>query len=135
MRHDDAELVRQTLAGDGDAFGELVKRYQGLVCGLAYHLVGNRADAEDLAQDAFLSTYKNLNQLKDPSKFGAWLRQIAANFCRAFQQRHSYHARGVQLFDPTFSSPDARRVAPITASDPLPDEIAEHPTITLSIPT
>ena len=74
MRHDDAEIVRQTLAGNQDVFSELVRRYRGLAYGLAHHLVRNQADAEDLAQDAFLNAYKNLTQLKEASKFGSWLR-------------------------------------------------------------
>jgi RNA polymerase sigma-70 factor (ECF subfamily) len=81
MRHNDAELVCQTLAGNQDAFGELVGRYQGLVCGLAYHLVGNFQDAEDIAQNAFLSAYVNLKQLKEPEKFGTWLRAVYAVNC------------------------------------------------------
>ena len=67
MRHDDAEIVCQTLAGNQDVFSELVRRYRGL----AHHLVRNQADAEDLAQDAFLNAYKNLTQLKEASKFGS----------------------------------------------------------------
>jgi len=126
MKHNDAELVRQTLAGNQDAFSELVRRYQGLVFGLAYSLVGNVQDAEDLAQDAFLSAYTNLNQLREHQKFGSWLRQITANFCRAYQQRHSYEAKGVQLFDSTLSSSFARQVAQIAAPEPLPDEIVEQ---------
>jgi len=107
MKHDDVELVSQTLTGNQDAFGKLVRRYQGLVFGLAYHRVKNAQDAEDIAQDAFLSAYINLKQLRKPEKFGSWLRQIATNLCRAYQQRRSYEAKGIQLFDPTLSDESA----------------------------
>ena len=126
MRQDDVVLVRQTLAGNKDAFGELVRRYQGLICGLAYHFVGNLTDAEDLAQDSFIRAYENLKQLKEPSKFGMWLRQITANLCRTWQERRSYHAKGVQLFDPVPGSQEMQRIAQIVAQGPLPDEVVER---------
>ena len=126
MRPDDACLVRQTLAGNKKAFGELVKQYQGLICGLAYHFVGNMADAEDLAQDSFLRAYENLKQLKEPAKFGLWLRQITANLCRNFKRRSSNTAKGVQLFDPAPGSQEIQQIAQIVSPQPLPDEVAER---------
>jgi len=125
MKLEDAELVRQTLTGNKDAFSELVRRYSGLICGLAYHFVGNMSDAEDLAQEAFIRAYQNLAQLKNPSKFGQWLRQISANLCRNWNTRYSNDAKGVQLFDPAPGSRDIRQFAQIASQQPLPDEIVE----------
>ncbi len=125
MKLEDAELVRQTLAGNKNAFSELVRRYSGLICGLAYHFVGNMADAEDLAQEAFLRAYQNLMQLQNPAKFGQWLRQITANLCRNWNTRYSNDARGIQLFDPAPGSRDIRQFAQIASQQPLPDEIVE----------
>lgn len=125
MKLEDAELVRQTLAGNKNVFSELVRRYSGLICGLAYHFVGNMADAEDLAQEAFLRAYQNLVQLQNPAKFGSWLRQITANLCRNWKTRYSNDARGIQLFDPAPGSRDIRQFAQIASQQPLPDEIVE----------
>lgn len=86
MRADDVELVRLCLDGDTDAYGELVRKYQGAVYATAYYYVGRHGAAEDIAQDSLLAAYRSLPRLKDPSKFGSWLKQItcrtAANWLR-----------------------------------------------------
>jgi RNA polymerase sigma-70 factor (ECF subfamily) len=84
MPQSDVELVQKALAGDLDAFGELVNKYQSAVYGLAFHLVGNFADAQDLAQEAFIKAFQNLSQLKDYTKFAHWLKQITANTCHCW---------------------------------------------------
>ncbi len=85
----DAQLVRRTLAGDRQAFGELVTCYQGNVYGLAYSFVGNWANAQDIAQEAFIRAYCNLDQLKQEERFAAWLRRVAfsvtMNWLKAFR--------------------------------------------------
>ncbi len=72
----DGELVQMARAGNRDAYGELVRRYQRPIWGLAYLLIGDRFEAEDMAQEAFLRAWLNLDLLSDPSKFAAWLRRI-----------------------------------------------------------
>ena len=77
-RQSDAELVAEARAGGGAAgaaFGELVRRYQRMVYALALSLV-RTSDADDVAQDAFLRAFRNLDLLADPAKFGVWLRRI-----------------------------------------------------------
>lgn len=73
----DGELVRRSLAGDRGAFGGLVERYERVIGVLAFQKVGNRSDAEDVAQDAFLKAYAALGELKEPDRFGSWLYGIA----------------------------------------------------------
>jgi RNA polymerase sigma-70 factor (ECF subfamily) len=65
----DAELVRAALAGDKEAYGELVTRYQGHVYGPVYSLVNDWANAQDVAQETFIRAYCNLDQLREPEKF------------------------------------------------------------------
>jgi len=72
----DAELVHLARAGNRDAYDELIRRYQRSIWGLAYLLVHDRFEAEDLAQEAFLRAWLNLDLLSDPAKFGPWLRRI-----------------------------------------------------------
>jgi len=88
---DDAELVRRTRSGDRNAYGELVSRYQGHVYGLAYSLVGNWIEAQDIAQETFIRGYTNLDQLRDPARFAAWLRRVAfgvaMNWLKAFRPK------------------------------------------------
>src|SRR5262245_29371172 len=72
----DAELVHLARAGNREAYGELIRRYQYSIWGLAYLLVNDRCEAEDMTQEAFLRAWKNLDLLSDPAKFAPWLRRI-----------------------------------------------------------
>jgi len=81
MEFSDEVLVERTLEGDDFAFCTLIKRHRGVVHGLCYHLVHNFADAEDLAQEAFIKAYFKLSSLSVPSKFIGWMRQITFNVC------------------------------------------------------
>ena len=87
----DAMLVARTRGGDRAAYGELVARYQGHVYGMAYSMVGNWADAQDIAQETFIRAYCNLDQLREPHRFPAWLRRVAfgvtVNWLKAFRPR------------------------------------------------
>jgi len=72
----DADLVEKSRNGDHNAYKALVTRYQGHVYGLAYSLVGNWHDAQDIAQETFIRVYTNLDQLREPARFAAWLRRV-----------------------------------------------------------
>src|SRR5690242_13233184 len=72
----DDELVGLARAGERDAYGELIRRYQHQICGLACVLTNDAFEAEDIAQEAFLRAWINLDLLSDPSKFAPWLRRI-----------------------------------------------------------
>ncbi len=82
----DADIVFRCLEGDTEAFGILVQRYQSAVYATAYYYAGRYGAAEDIAQEAFWTAYRSLPRLKDPEKFGAWLKEIttrtAANWLR-----------------------------------------------------
>jgi len=72
----DAQLVALTRGGNREAYGTLVARYQGHVYGLAYSLVEDWTDAQDVAQETFIRAYVNLGQLREPARFAAWLRRV-----------------------------------------------------------
>jgi RNA polymerase sigma factor (sigma-70 family) len=76
---DDASLVTASLAGDRDAFGEIVSRYQSLVCSVAYSATGSLSQSEDLAQETFLRAWKHLRELREPARLRSWLCGIARN--------------------------------------------------------
>ena len=78
----DAQVVRDILAGDRDAFRLLVRRYGDVLYGHAVRVVGSRDDAADLAQRALVQGYKKLGSCRDPDRVGAWLFRILANFCK-----------------------------------------------------
>jgi RNA polymerase sigma-70 factor (ECF subfamily) len=84
----DAELVALTLGGDPAAFGRLVRRYQGTIHGLAYGIVADWAEAEDLAQSSFLRAYLQLAQLREPERFAPWLRRVTTTTCLNWLEAH-----------------------------------------------
>ena len=82
MRSDDEKLVSQTLAGDRDAFGVLVHKYQEMVYAYAFQKVRNEADAQDITQEVFWRAYHHLYQLRHPHRFRSWLYTIMSNQCK-----------------------------------------------------
>jgi RNA polymerase sigma-70 factor (ECF subfamily) len=94
--HEDIDLVERSLRGERDAFEALVRKYQDAVYGLAFHLTDNFADAQDIAQQAFVTAYLKLAQLKDPGRFISWLRRITVNECISWsrQQERFLRLRG-----------------------------------------
>ena len=79
---DDAQLVARSLKHDHEAFGQLIDRHASAIVNLGYRMIGNRAEAEDLAQETFLAAYKALSTFRADSKFSTWLYRIAANKCK-----------------------------------------------------
>jgi len=74
-------LLRRTLEGDRDAFGEVIGRFQDMAFGCAYAILGDFHLAEDAAQEAFLQAYRSLAGLKDLARFPRWLRRIVVGAC------------------------------------------------------
>ena len=75
----DTELVMASRQGQVAAFGELVERYQTMVCGVSFSAGGDRALSEDIAQETFVAAWSSLGELREPGKVRAWLCQIARN--------------------------------------------------------
>jgi RNA polymerase sigma-70 factor, ECF subfamily len=78
----DAAVVKRVLDGDVEAFAVLVDRYYDRYARFAVHMVGNREDAEEALQDAFLRAYRSLEQYEERERFAAWLYRILVNQCR-----------------------------------------------------
>ena len=106
MALEDEPLIRRCLQGDTDAYGALVRKYQGAAYAAAFYYAGRYGAAEDIVQDAFLAAYRDLAKLKDHSRFGPWLREItcrtAANWLRKHAERIQHetplpHRRQVSL--------------------------------------
>jgi RNA polymerase sigma-70 factor (ECF subfamily) len=75
----DEKLVRRAQKGDKAAFAELFTRYEGRIFGYIYRMVGDRAWAEDIAQEAFIQAHQYLNRLGPPYNFKSWVYRIAGN--------------------------------------------------------
>jgi RNA polymerase sigma factor (sigma-70 family) len=77
--HSDNELVQRSLLGDREAFGQIIARYQSLICSLAYSATGSLGESEDLAQETFITAWKRLGHLREQHRLRAWLCGIARN--------------------------------------------------------
>lgn len=78
----DAELVVRSRGGDSDSFGQLVAKYYDPCWRFAYHMLGERADAEDVIQETFLRAYLALGRYDERDQFRGWLFRILTNQCR-----------------------------------------------------
>jgi RNA polymerase sigma-70 factor, ECF subfamily len=87
VKPDDLRLVEATLAGDKEAFDQLVLRYQDRLFGTLVHMLGSFHDARDVTQDAFLSAYEKLNSFRKESSFYSWLFRIAYNTAVSSRRR------------------------------------------------
>ena len=87
MATTDEQLVERALAGDSDAFGEVVRRWERKIYALAYGITGSVEDARDAAQETFISAYRNLQGFRGEAKVSSWLHRIAVNHCITRKRR------------------------------------------------
>ena len=107
----DAELVLAARGGDKRAFVEIVARHQAMVCGTALSILGDFAASEDAGQEAFLTAWRKIHELREPERLRAWLGQIARNAALG----HLRRKRGETPLDGAEILPD---------ESPAPDEVA-----------
>lgn len=79
---DEEKIIRRCLAGDRDAYAALVDRYRSMAYTIAYRMVGDADEANDLAQEGFIAAYRNLRTFRSGSRFSTWLCSIVLNKCR-----------------------------------------------------
>jgi len=120
--HNDAELVGVSLSGDREAFGRIVARYQSLVCSLAFSATGSLSLSEDLAQETFVTAWKQLPGLREPEKLRAWLCGIARNLIhnslRKQGREPSHHA------EPLDEISESRSPEPVPCEQAISNEEA-----------
>jgi RNA polymerase sigma-70 factor (ECF subfamily) len=75
-------LLRRLRERDERAFRELVEEYQDRVFNLLYRMIGGREEAEDLAQEVFVTVFKSIEQFRGDSKLSTWLYRVAVNHCK-----------------------------------------------------
>ena len=83
----DSTLVRRLVGGDHGAFDELMRRHEDRIFALAYRMTGNRADALDATQEAFIAAFRNARSFKGTAAFSTWLYRIAINACTDLLRR------------------------------------------------
>jgi RNA polymerase sigma-70 factor (ECF subfamily) len=84
---DDNQLISHIKTGRVDAFKELVERHQNYVFTICYRILGNREDAEEVAQDSFVKAYNGLTNFNGQSKFTTWIYRIAMNAAISYRRK------------------------------------------------
>lgn len=85
----EARLVDEARRGDRAAFAELARRHERQVYGLALRMAGNAADADDLAQEAFLTAWRSMGSFRSGSSFYTWLYRITINTSLTFLKKRT----------------------------------------------
>jgi RNA polymerase sigma factor (sigma-70 family) len=93
----DAELVRESLGGQTEAFAMIVDRYKALVSGVTYSFCGSLSESEEMAQEVFIAAWKELRSLREPEKLKSWLCGIARNISASKVRRHVWRGKEVPL--------------------------------------
>jgi RNA polymerase sigma-70 factor (ECF subfamily) len=90
MSEPERSLLRRLRDRDEHAFRELVREHRDRVYNITFRMLGNRAEAEDVAQEVFIAVFKTIGDFREESKFSTWLYRIAVNHCK---NRIKYLAR------------------------------------------
>jgi RNA polymerase sigma-70 factor (ECF subfamily) len=110
----DEQIVERALAGEIDAFGEIVRRWERRIFALAYGILGREEDARDAAQETFIAAFRNLSGFRGDAKVSSWLHRIAVNQCISRQRRAK--VRGETSLEGETEDNGAQFAAPATES-------------------
>ena len=119
----DASLARATQQGDREAFVEIVKRFQSLVCGVAYGILNDYAASEDVAQEAFVTAWQKIGDLRDPERLRPWLARITRNVSLRQRRGRKYENLPEELNEAADISPLPNE---LTASDEEAQLVRDH---------
>jgi len=121
----ETDLIKRVISGDTEVFYDLIKPYERTVFFSAASILGNHADAEEVAQEAILKAYKNLASFRQESKFSTWLIQIVINEARLRLRKDRRHLfESIENGSPT----EDGDYIPTDFADwrPIPSEALEH---------
>jgi RNA polymerase sigma-70 factor (ECF subfamily) len=132
---DDAKIVTEVLAGDKNAFGILVRRYQKQVFTLMHRFANSPSEAADLTQEAFLRAYNRLETFHPGKKFFVWLYTLSLNLARDYGRKSKKYAENLSenIDDAHRETPDQERrliqkgeaMAVLEALNSLPEDFRE----------
>ena len=95
--NEDAELVGKAIAGDDEAFAELVRRHKGTALRIAARFARHHAELEDLGQETFLRVYRDLRSFRGDAPFGHWLSRITVRVCYDALRKRRQEEKNVSL--------------------------------------
>ncbi len=125
------QIIASILSGESQHFHDLIRPYERSVYVMALSFLHNEADAEDVAQEAFLKAYRNLNSFRGEAKFGTWLISITLNEARS-RLRRNKNLKTESLEEP----PDGQgHVSPALLRDwkEIPSEAVERQEVRLML--
>jgi RNA polymerase sigma-70 factor (ECF subfamily) len=119
------KLVERLKRRDEAAFNELVRLYQAKIFRLVFRMIGDKAEAEDLAQEVFVTVFKSIDTFRGDSKLSTWLYRVATNHCKNKIKYLSRRARGSKKEFDEVADRDAVESATMATSAqiPRPDEL------------
>src|SRR5665811_1609921 len=94
----DSELIEEIRDGKAEALGTLMSRYEGRVYSLAYRMMGNKEDAEDVLQDTFLNVVRSIDGFRSQSSFSTWLYRVASNAALTKLRKKSKQEKSCLLY-------------------------------------
>lgn len=107
-KRDDIYYIQAVRKGDVSAFAFLVEKYQNMVYSLAFKLLKNTEDAEEMAQDTFIKAFQKLDMYEGKSKFSTWLYSITYNACISELRKRRIHFASLE--DQRFSDRDEMKM-------------------------
>jgi RNA polymerase sigma-70 factor (ECF subfamily) len=119
MQGNDHSVVRAVLAGDKEAYGALVRTHSAAMFQVAFRIIGNEADAEEVVQETFLRGYQSLAQFEGRSGFGTWIYRIAVNCALNRVTQQDIHAD----FQPGDENNVETRTVQVAASGANPERL------------
>ncbi len=118
----DEAIVKRVQRGDVSAYNILVIKYQHKVAQIISKFVGNSADVNDVAQEAFIKAYKAINNFRGESSFYTWLYRIVVNAAKTYLESNSKRKNHIDVDSEEFQSIDSQGVL---TSRESPDKIIE----------
>lgn len=115
--------IKQVLKGDQNAYADIVNLYQDKLYQVCYRMLGNKQEAEDIAQEAFIRAYINLHSYDQNRKFSTWLYRIGTNLCidRIRKKKPDYY-----LDAEVAGTEGPDMYSQIAADEQLPEEAVEQ---------
>lgn len=123
----DAKIIGEIIEnGQRSAYGELVEKYSNFVFSTCLSILGNREDAADITQEAFVKAYEILGDLRDRTKYALWLKRIAVGMSKNLLRANSRHTAHVQTLAESGSEIDAAEAVGKASTREQAEIVREH---------
>lgn len=123
---EDFELIRMFLGGDEAAFNRLVIRYQNKIHNLCYRVIGDYYEAQDMAQEVFMTVHKSLETFRGDSLFSTWIYRVTVNHCKnriKFLARRRYYQS--TSMDQPQQTEDGEMYTELSDEEPDPEDVLQ----------